>query len=78
MLIGPVSDARAPVEEARQSRLASEFRPGTRVRHFKTLDTCAILVVHTTKLSGLTPNGDASVGLVSGEAGDSYDASDVW
>ena len=30
------------------------------------------------RLSGITPNGDASVEFVSGAAGDTYDANDVW
>ena len=66
------------VDEARQSVLVSEFPPGTSVRDFKTLDSCAILVVHSNKLSGITPNGDASVEFVSGAGGDTYDPRDVW
>ena len=69
---------RTTVEEARRSVLASEFPPGTSVRGFKTLDTCAVLVVHSSKLNGITPNGDASVEFVSGEASNTYDATDVW
>lgn len=69
---------RTTVDEARRSVLASEFPPGTSVRDFKTLDSCAILVVHSGKFNGITPNGDASVEFWSGAADETYDASNVW
>jgi hypothetical protein len=58
--------------------LASEFPPGAAVVDFKRLGTCAILIVHSGKLSGITPNGDASAEFVSGAAGNTYDPRDVW
>jgi hypothetical protein len=66
------------VAEARSSVLASEFPRRTRTVSFRQLDSCALLVVRSSKLSALTLRGEVTVEFTSGDDSLSYSPSDVW
>lgn len=68
------------IQQAKRSVLASEFPSDAKIAWFKRLDTCAQMLVRSRKVARAL-GGTRIAALVefsSGEAGDSYDPSDVW
>lgn len=68
------------VQQAKRSILASEFPSDAKIVWFKQLDTCGQMLVRSRKVARAV-GGKRIAALVefsSGEAGDSYDPSDVW
>jgi hypothetical protein len=65
--------AQTGIEEAKRFVLLSEFPVGAKIVWFKRKDTCAQMLVRSTKVTRVAHSG-ALIEWSSGEAGDHYDA----